>query len=197
MTVRPNDQFSLGVKSVSTISTSTPVTDNPRTKLVPNWCLVTLLVIILGIIACQGYLVFTIITTVKNPKITIDSLKVSNFNLSSHPNQISADWNVQMCLKTMDTHGYLNFSDITVFVYYNHEIIGVTNLMPFNASPGNAPKHFGGEFCGSSGYIDDSIFNKVSQGVNAGSLKFDIKFSVWVKKTYIKDGYTDPRSCIF
>lgn len=67
--------------------------------------------------------------------LKIDSITVSNFNLSSRPNQISADWNIKINLKNMDRHGYLNFSGFSVSIYYDVLQVGLSNLMPFDMTP--------------------------------------------------------------
>lgn len=76
------------------------------------------------------------------PGLEIESLTASNFNISSRPNQISVDWNVKMNLQPFNKHGYLNFSNITVSIYYNVLQAGLTNVMPFDVFPLNPTKHF-------------------------------------------------------
>lgn len=90
-------------------------------------------------------------------KLKIDSITISNFNRSSHPNQISVDWNIKMNLKTMDGHGYLHFSGISVSIYYDVLQVGLSNLMPFDITPHNSTRQFDEKFSGSSRLIDDSI----------------------------------------
>lgn len=44
----------------------------------------------------------------------------------------------------------------------------------------------GGEFSGSSGHIDDSIFRNVGREITAGNVKFNVVFKAKVGKTFIK-----------
>ncbi|KAL8155637.1 uncharacterized protein LOC141691027 [Apium graveolens] len=125
-------------------------------------------------------------STVKAPTLELDSLTLSNFNLSSPPNQISADWNVSMNFTNVDTHGYFEFSNIKVLIYYDKKIVGVTNLMSFDMSPKDPPMHVGGEFSSRlSSYIDDTMITHITHSVNLTStLIFNVEFSALVKKTY-------------
>ncbi|KAK1401928.1 hypothetical protein POM88_001533 [Heracleum sosnowskyi] len=132
--------------------------------------------------------VYRIISTIEDPRLEIDSLSVSNLNLTFHPNQISADWNVQMNFKTLDNHGYFNLSSIKILIYYSDKLVGVTNFMPLDISPKNPPMHFGGEFSSRLlGYIDDSVISDIVQGSNVTStttLNFNVELSASVIRIY-------------
>ncbi|KAK1398753.1 hypothetical protein POM88_008616 [Heracleum sosnowskyi] len=116
------------------------------------------------------------------PKLEINSLTVCNFNISTRPNQISADWNVKMNLNSMDKHGYLNFSGIAVSINYNVLQVGLTNFMSFDINPYNSTKHFDQDFFGLSGFNDDSIISGIRGDINAGTVTFDVQFEVSVRK---------------
>ncbi|KAK1368841.1 hypothetical protein POM88_034933 [Heracleum sosnowskyi] len=173
-----------------TISNVTAHTDDPtlsRKRSMSCCCLtqyVSTLVIIFILLLSLVFGLGNLLTKEYNPKLEINSFKVVNLNLSSRPNQISADWNVQMNLKNMDSHGYLKFSHIQISINYNDEMIAVTNITSFVASPKDPPKHLGEEFSGSTGYMKDSIIINLSQGIRDGIVKFDIKFEAKVKKSY-------------
>ncbi|XP_074336527.1 uncharacterized protein LOC141673682 [Apium graveolens] len=127
---------------------------------------------------------------VKNLKVLeIDLLTASNFNLSSRHNQISADWNIQMNFKTADKRGYFKFESTKVSIYYNDKRIALKEIRSFQLSSKHpASMHFGGEFTGSSGYVDDAIIRNVGRGITVGTVKFNVVFEILVKKTFIK-GY--------
>lgn len=117
------------------------------------------------------------------PKLEIDSLTVSNLNISTRPNQISADWNLGMNLKSMDKHGYLNFSSIAFSIYYNALQVGLTNFMSFDINSHNSTKHFDQEFLGSSEFNDDSIISDIQEEITAGTVIFDVQIETLVRKS--------------
>ncbi|KAK1368839.1 hypothetical protein POM88_034931 [Heracleum sosnowskyi] len=124
---------------------------------------------------------------VKNLKeLEIGLLTASNFNLSSRPNQISADWNIIMNFQTMANRGYFNFKRTKVSLYYDDRRIMLKEFRSFTLSSKHQPMHFGREFTGSSGYIDDSDFRNVARDVTAGNVKFNVVFQASVRKTFVK-----------
>ncbi|KAK1401942.1 hypothetical protein POM88_001547 [Heracleum sosnowskyi] len=165
------------------------------------WRLImVVLVIILGFV----FLIFYGTRNVKSPNLAIDSLTLSNLSVSSRLNQISADWNVQMSLKPVDSHGYLKFSNISLLISYNDKITWNTYLTSFHVSPKNPPMHFGKEFLVWSGNVDDSTISDIRQHINAGKVvKFNVVLSAWVKPTYVNgwvrnlllDGYWWMMNC--
>lgn len=180
--IHPNDLL---------ISTTIADTDYHRTIYKKNkyfkvcCCTVTVLIVLLLAILL---LFLWLNDSVKNLKgLEIDLLTASNFNLSSRPNQISADWNIQMNFKTVDKHGYFKFERTKVSVYYNDKRIARKKIRLFQLSSKHPLMHFGGEFTGSSGYIDDSIIRNVGRGIMAGNVKFNVVFEASVKKTIVKE----------
>lgn len=118
------------------------------------------------------------------PELKIYSITVSNFNLSSNPNQISADWNVKMNLKNKDAYGYYRFSDISVSIYYNVLQFGLINLMPVDITPHNSTKHFDETLSGSSRLNGDSIVSALSADVTAGKVTVDVQFQASARKSF-------------
>ncbi|KAK1353979.1 hypothetical protein POM88_047235 [Heracleum sosnowskyi] len=127
------------------------------------------------------------ITTI--PTLKIDSLIATNFTLSFHPNQISADWNLKMNLETDNSH--LSFSNMTVSIFYDVLQAGVTDVIPFDVVPLNSTTHFDVRFSGSSGLIYDSMINDISGRMAAEStLTVHVSIETSVKKSY-KGRWTD------
>ncbi|KAK1353981.1 hypothetical protein POM88_047237 [Heracleum sosnowskyi] len=125
------------------------------------------------------------------PNLKIDSLIATNFTLSFHPNQISADWNLKMNLETDNRHGYLSFSNMTVSIFHDVLQAGVTDVIPFDVVPLNSTTHFDVKFSGSSVLITDSIINDISGRIAAqGTLTVHVTIETSVKKSY-KGRWTD------
>lgn len=117
------------------------------------YCCSILILIAVGLFLVLTLPFMVLDSKVKNLKeLEIDLLTASNFNLSSRPNQISADWNIQMNFKTMDKHGYFKFWDPKVSLYYNDKRIVLKKFRSFKLSSKHQPMHFGSEFTGLSGY---------------------------------------------
>ncbi|WOG85050.1 hypothetical protein DCAR_0104236 [Daucus carota subsp. sativus] len=188
--VHPNDLL---------ISTTTTHADNPRTIKDKYMCFNDC-VIIFTVMACfvLPYLIIILFHIILNDKVKdlkvleIDSLTASNFNLSSQPNQISADWNVQMSFKTMNKLGYFKFYRTKVSVYYDDKRIALKKIRSFYLTSKHPPMHFGtGDFSGSSGYIDDSVIRNIGRGIKAGTVRFNIVFEALVEKSVVKGHMED------
>lgn len=93
-----------------------------------------------------------------------------------------------MSLKTVDSHGYFKFSNVTVLISYHDKIDWKTYLPSFHLSPKNSPMQFGKEFLAwSDRIVDDSAeISDIRQQINnAGKVKFNFKFVACVQRTYV------------
>lgn len=128
------------------------------------------------------YLVVVPHTKPSYPDFEIDSISVSDWFYD--PNRISASWSIDINVKNFNVRPNMTyyFSNVDVSILYDKRRLWLTSVKDFNVGPKNVNARVGVKLWGSSGFVEDTMFNAILADMNSNrSVKFDVKFEGAVK----------------
>ncbi|KAG2327350.1 hypothetical protein Bca4012_036359 [Brassica carinata] len=136
--------------------------------------------------------IFLLVVRPQLPTVYIDSLSVSNFNVSN--NQLTGNWDLRLRFQNPNSKMSLYYDTVLCAVYYDGESLSETRLQPFDQgtkdqTPINATLSVSGTYVG--GRLVDSI-GKVR--AEKGSVEFDLRmistvtfrYGVYRRRRYVR-----------
>lgn len=116
------------------------------------------------------------------PTMEIDTIKVSNLNLS---NPITAHWNINMNMHSSGSSFDFSRSTISIFHESKDEALWMMSLKKFDMRPKNSTFHFALHFWGSSADVDDTTVKSIGENImnNLGAVKFNVQFKAENSRT--------------
>ncbi|KAK1377073.1 hypothetical protein POM88_033266 [Heracleum sosnowskyi] len=108
------------------------------------------------------------------PTMKIDSITVSNFNLS---NPISAHWNINMTMHNTDSSFEFSDSTVSISPKSKEDALWMTRLNGFDMRPENTTFHFALDF-GGLVHVNDTTARAIGDKItnNLGAVEFNVQF---------------------
>ncbi|KFK32407.1 hypothetical protein AALP_AA6G237800 [Arabis alpina] len=152
---------------------------NPRAVLLRRLFIVlTAFLLVLGLIL----IVFLIVVRPQLPNVYINSLSVSNFNVSN--SQVSGKWDLNLLFRNPNSKMSLHYDTVLCSVYYGRASLSDTRLQPFDQgkrdeTPLNATLSVSGTYV--DGRLADSI---AKERASKGNVEFNLRMLSWVTFRY-------------
>lgn len=164
-----------------------------------DWCLCVSVICFITAIFVWGLLhgIYTPSNS-EFPNFEIDSVNVSNFNLSDP--KITSHWNISMNFTNFH-HADLSFefSDNIILIYYESpaKAFWRKDLIPFNMNTSQPTVYLDLDFWGSSDTVDDMTRKTISENIaNNGTVRFYVLFSgyskIMFKNRRVQHWWWDP-----
>ncbi|KAL8147937.1 NDR1/HIN1-like protein 10 [Apium graveolens] len=133
-----------------------------------------LFAIIISCIIISGtvLLIIWLILRPRVPEFRVDSLSVSNFNISS--SLLSGNWDVQFTVRNPNKKITVKYDRIDADVFYKSEGLASTTLPPFSQGKRNETK-VRATFGAIGAYVEDWVVRDVSGDRGKGSVKFSVR----------------------
>lgn len=160
-------------------------------------CCSFLFTIILGFVFFsylhRNYPVSTTIPTTVFPRLEVNSVKVSNFNLS---NPISANWKIDLNIVNYYSNDIsFGFNDNVITIFHGNAL-WLTSFQEFNMNAKNPKVHFTPDFWRLSTKVDNSTIEAIREEIanNYGVVKFIVQFKahkpiIWFKNPFWRFRY--------
>lgn len=152
---------------------------NPRAVFIRRLFIVFMaFLIILGLIL----FIFFLVVRPQLPDVYINSLTVSNFNVSK--NQVSGKWDLSLQFRNPNSKMSLHYDSVLCSVYYDHASLSDTRLQPFgqgkkDQTPINATLSVSGT------YVDGKLADSIGKERAAkGNVEFNLRMVSWVTFRY-------------
>lgn len=117
-------------------------------------------------------LIIWLILRPRVPEFRVDSLSVSNFNISS--SLVSGNWDVQFTVRNPNKKITVKYDRIDADVFYKSEGLASTTLPPFSQGKRNETK-VRATFGAIGTYVDDWVVRDVNGDRGRGSVKFSVR----------------------
>lgn len=156
-----------------------PAHYNPRYPYYPRATLFRrLLAILIAFFIISGTIVFIIwlVLRPRFPDFRVDSLSLSNFNLSSSPSSlISAKWDVRFTVRNPNHKLSIFYDHINAYVFYKSESLSDTTLPPFVQGTRNQTT-LRASFATASSYVDDWAVEGINgERKSHGTVNFNVR----------------------
>ncbi|XP_024016037.1 NDR1/HIN1-like protein 10 [Eutrema salsugineum] len=152
---------------------------NPRAILLRRLFIAILVfLLILGLIS----FIFILVVRPQLPVVFINSLSVSNFNVSN--NQVTGNWDLQLQFRNPNSKMALHYDSVFCTLYYGRESLSDTRLQPFDQgtedqTPINATLAVSGT------YVDGKLADSIGkERASKGNVEFNLRVFSTVTSRY-------------
>jgi hypothetical protein len=152
---------------------------NPRAVIIRRLFIVfTTFLLLLGLIL----FIFFLIVRPQLPDVNLNSLSVSNFNVSN--NQVSGKWDLQLQFRNPNSKMSLHYETALCAMYYNRVSLSETRLQPFDQ--GKKDQTVVNATLSVSGtYVDGRLVDSIGKERSVkGNVEFDLRMISYVTFRY-------------
>ncbi|KAF5751696.1 protein YLS9 [Tripterygium wilfordii] len=154
-----------------------PPPPDPRLAFYRRFC-----VIIIGLTVIFATVLFIcwLVIRPRVPEFRVDSLSVSNFNVTSSSQTLTGSWNLRLQVYNPNSRMTLSYDDVRPSVFYKTEFLVETRIPPFQQGKKNQT-FVDASFSASNSYVDRRVLDGISADRARGTVSFNVKVVAVVK----------------
>ncbi|XAR59638.1 hypothetical protein NMG60_11015546 [Bertholletia excelsa] len=126
-----------------------------------------------------GFIVWLVLRP-RLPEFRVDSVSLSNFNLSSSSSQITGNWDVQFTARNPNHKISLYYDHIDASVSYKSERLSETRMAPFAQGKRNQTA-VRATFVAALAYVDKSVVDGITKERTRGNVNFNVRMVARVR----------------
>ncbi|KAF5744908.1 protein YLS9 [Tripterygium wilfordii] len=148
-----------------------PPPPDPRSAFFRRFCLI---IVALTVIFATVLFIYWLIIRPTVPEFRVDSLSVSNFNVTSSSQTVTGSWYLRLQVYNTNRRMTVSYDDVRPSIFYETESLVETRIPPFQQGKKNQT-FVDASFSATNSYVDRWVVDGISADRARGNVSFNVK----------------------